>query len=54
MKTEKFQIKTYLFGIKLDTITYLVEEISSKQKGILNQKFIEDMSEYFTIKLKIE
>ena len=50
--TSKIEIKAYLFGIKLDTITYLVEEIISKQRGILEQKFQEDNGEYFIIKLK--
>lgn len=50
--TSKIEIKAYMFGIKLGTITYLVDEVISKKKGILEQKFKEDTGEYFTINLK--
>lgn len=49
--TSKIEIKAYLYGIKIGTISYLVEEIISKQKGILEQTFKKDTGEYFTIKL---
>ncbi len=49
--TSKLQIKAYMLGIRVDTINYMVEEKISKQKGILEQTFVEDTGEYFTIKL---
>ena len=49
--TSKIEIKAYLYGIKIGTISYLVEEIISKQKGILEQTFKKNTGEYFTIKL---
>ncbi len=49
--TSKLQIKAYMLGIRVDTINYIVTETISKQKGILEQTFVEDTGEYFTIKL---
>ena len=49
--TSKVEIKAYMFGIKLVSIAYLVKEIISKQKGILEQTFKKNTGEYFTIKL---
>ena len=50
--TSKIEIKAYMFGLKLDTIAYLIDEKISKQSGILEQKFLEDTGDFFTIKLK--
>lgn len=50
--TAKMQIKAYIFGVRMDTIEFTIEETVHPQKGIIKQYFKESTGEYFTIKLQ--
>lgn len=49
--TSNIEIKTYMFGLRMDTIEYTLEETIHPQKGIVKQYFKESTGEYFIIKL---
>lgn len=52
--TAKMQVKAYMFGLRMDTIEFTIEETVHPQKGIVKQYFKESTGEYFTIKLNNE
>lgn len=49
--TAKMEVKAYMFGLRMDTIEFTIEETVHPQKGIIKQYFKESTGEYFTIKL---
>jgi len=46
------RVEAYMFGFRLDTIEFTVEETVHPQKGIIKQYFKESNGEYFTINLQ--
>ncbi|MBD98799.1 MAG: hypothetical protein CMO34_03065 [Verrucomicrobia bacterium] len=48
----RITIKSFLFGLNFNTISYAVKEKIHSNKGVLQQVFKEPSGEYFTIKLK--
>ena len=47
----KMQVKAYMFGLRMQTIEFTIEETLHPQKGIVKQYFKESTGDYFTIKL---
>lgn len=50
--TAKMQIIAYMFGLRMDTMEYTIEETVHPRKGIISQYFKQSTGEFFTIKLK--
>ncbi len=48
---EKIEIKAYLFGLKINTINYVVDEIFNPVTGIIKQEYKENSGAYFIITL---
>ncbi len=48
----KITLKSYLFGLNVNTISYVLREQINPSKGVLKQVFKEPSGEYFTVKLK--
>ena len=50
--TSTITIKSFLFGLNVNTISYVLREQINPNKGVLKQVFKEPSGEYFTVKLK--
>lgn len=50
--SSKVEIKVYMFGVKVNTITYDLDETIHPKKGIIKQYFKESTGDYFIIKLQ--
>jgi hypothetical protein len=50
--TSRITIRSYIFGLNVNTINYVLREQIDSNKGVLNQVFKESSGEYFTVKLK--
>jgi len=48
----RITIKSFLFGLNINTISYVVNEQIHSNKGVLKQVFKKPSGEYFTVKLK--
>ncbi|HNT79590.1 MAG TPA: hypothetical protein PKH65_02825 [Bacteroidia bacterium] len=48
----KVQIKSYMFGVNVNTLNFSIEEIINPKKGIIRQQFTEESGEYFIINLQ--
>ena len=50
--TSTITIKSFLFGLNVNTISYVLREQINPNKGVLKQVFKEPSGEYFTVKRK--